>query len=373
MTQLSNFRCMRYDFLPQFLIAKHEYWCCCCRSQLVSSCKIDGTCYMLCGQHTVIARIRIRFCLQRQSTSYLCFPFFSVFLFSSFSCNSETNNLIIEIEWIFTFSHTQFPQVCPSQEYQRKLHPDDLPLRAQQQRTQRGEQCHFIVRKNPHFIARQRRQSLLLSPIVETHKSTALATAAIVTGQSTKLMENEHLNDGNRYTDDNNNGTGLAVFHKNCVRELNYSRLTRVPTTDHLNECQPHDDDAIENSCTSNSFIKTATTSITNANTSTNIVATAPTVVTGITPIATAATTTTYCPVYSIREIRTACNSFSALSIDKKLWDLDCKPSSSLASMTAANRHSVAGVTTTTTASMNIVREAVNNNPAKGYGSYVYI
>lgn len=275
----------------------------------------------------------------------------------------------------YLFPHTQ---VCPSQEYQRKLHPDDLPLRAQQQRTQRGEQCHFIVRKNPHFIARQRRQSLLLSPIVETHKSTALATAtaAIVTAKSTKLMENEHLNGGNRYTDDNNNGTGLAVFHKNCVRELNYSRLTRVPTTDHLNECQPHDDDAIQNSCTSNSFIKTATGS-TNANTSSStniVVATTPTVVTATTPISTiTAASTTYCPVYSIREIRTACNSFSALSIDKKLWDLDCKPSSSLASMTAANRHSVAGVTTTTTTSMNIVREAVNNNPAKGYGSYVYI
>lgn len=238
-------------------------------------------------------------------------------------------------------------------------------MRAQQQRTQRGEQCHFIVRKNPHFIARQRRQSLLLSPIVETHKSTTMATAtATVTGNPTKLMENEVLNGGNRYTDDNNNGTGIAVFHKNCVRELNYSRLTRVPTTEHLNET--HDDDAIQNSCTSNSFIKTAA-SITNINNNNNntVAVTAPTVVTTTTP-----NTSTYCPVYNIREIRTVCNSFSALGIDKKLWDLDCKPSSSLASMTAASRHSVAGVTAT---SMNIVREAVNNNPAKGYGSYVYI
>lgn len=239
-------------------------------------------------------------------------------------------------------------------------------MRAQQQRTQRGEQCHFIVRKNPHFIARQRRQSLLLSPIVETHKSTTMATAtATVTGKP-KLLENENSN-GNRYTDDNNNnGTGTAVFHKNCVRELNYSRLSRIPTTDHLNECQPHDDDAIQNSCTSNSFITTAT-NITNTATAVAAVAAAAatTVVTTTTPIS-----TTYCPVYNIREIRSVCNSFSALGIDKKLWDLDCKPSSSLASMTAANRHSVAGVTS---ASMNIVREAVNNNPAKGYGSYVYI
>lgn len=247
-------------------------------------------------------------------------------------------------------------------------------MRAQQQRTQRGEQCHFIVRKNPHFIARQQRQSLLLSPIVETHKSTTLAST--VSGKP-KSMLNETSN-VNRYAnvDGNNNGTGPVVFHKNCVRELNYSRLTRVPTTDHLNEFQSHDDDVIQNNCTSNSFI-TAAASVTN--TSTTNTATAGTSIavnnnTSITttPISTTATTTTttYCPVYNIREIRTVCNSFSALGIDKKLWDLDYKPSSTLASMTAANRHSVAGVTT---ASMNIVREAVNNNPAKGYGSYVYI
>lgn len=247
------------------------------------------------------------------------------------------------------------------QEYQRKLHPDDLPLRAQQQRTQRGEQCHFIVRKNPHFLARQRRQSLLLAPIVETHKSTAMP----------KAMVNENSN-GNRYADvdGNNNGIGsTAVFHKNCVRELNYSRLTRVPTTDHLNEFQSHDDDAIQqqqHNCTSSSFITAAAAA---AATST-AVATAATVTNTTTPTSAPTAATTYCPVYNIREIRTVCNSFSALGIDKKLWDLDCKPSSSLASMTAANRHSVAGVTTT---SMNIVREAVNNNPAKGYGSYVYI
>lgn len=38
-------------------------------------------------------------------------------------------------------------QVCPNQEYQRKLHPDDLPLRVQHIRNSKGESCHFLVRK----------------------------------------------------------------------------------------------------------------------------------------------------------------------------------------------------------------------------------
>lgn len=42
-------------------------------------------------------------------------------------------------------------EVSADQEYQRKLHPDDRPLRAQQQRAQRGEACQFLVRENPQY------------------------------------------------------------------------------------------------------------------------------------------------------------------------------------------------------------------------------
>lgn len=41
-------------------------------------------------------------------------------------------------------------QVCPNQEYQRKLHPDDIPLREQQIRISKGEFCHFIIRRAHH-------------------------------------------------------------------------------------------------------------------------------------------------------------------------------------------------------------------------------
>lgn len=46
-------------------------------------------------------------------------------------------------------------EVSADQEYQRKLHPDDTPLRAQLQRQQQGgEPCQFMVRENPQYQCR---------------------------------------------------------------------------------------------------------------------------------------------------------------------------------------------------------------------------
>jgi hypothetical protein len=59
----------------------------------------------------------------------------------------------------YSFSFSPL-QVCPIQEYQRKLHPDDLPLQAQVKRKQRGEVSHFLVRRNPNY---PRRRQLLPS------------------------------------------------------------------------------------------------------------------------------------------------------------------------------------------------------------------
>lgn len=196
------------------------------------------------------------------------------------------------------------PKVCPSQEYQRKLHPDDLPLRTQQQRTQRGEQFHFIVRKNPHYPRRRQ----LLPPLNVESKSTK--------------ADDENTNN-RRYV-------STAVCHKNCVRELSYARLARVPTTDNLNECHSHDDDTMQ-----------ITSTIINK----------------------------YKPVYNIREINAVCNSFSSLGLG---WNVERnhKTSPNLPAHAVSSRLSMDSVTNS---NLNIVREAVINNPAKGYGSYVYI
>lgn len=261
--------------------------------------------------------------------------------------------------------------MCPSQEYQRKLHPDDLPLRAQQQRVQKGEKCHFIVRKNPHYPRRRQ----LLAPIIETksligdtsidvnnqHHSAVLQTynMSATTADTMVVDIDENANSQqyiSLYTNEapqickmcRNNFRSCEFCNKNVTRKLS-TRLTRIPTADNL--------------------LSVSDTSI-----DTHI----------------AVRTTTYNPVYNIREIRTVCNSFSSLGIDKKLLDVDRNniksitlpktiatpagtavaiTSSSHTSSSLINSQSTLGTVVTT----NIVQEAVNNNPAKGYGSYIYI
>lgn len=98
-------------------------------------------------------------------------------------------------------------QVCPAQEYQRKLHPDDLPLRVQQQR--RDGQCHFIVRKNPNYP--QKRQVLL--SIVDN-------TALTKTDETTSKKQ--------RYV-------RTASCQKDCVRELSFTRFQCGSANDIMN------------------------------------------------------------------------------------------------------------------------------------------
>lgn len=74
-------------------------------------------------------------------------------------------------------------------------------------------------------------------------------------------------------------------------------------------------------------------------------------------------TTTTYSPVYSIREIRTVCHSFSSLAVDRKALDVERSNKTVSLPNSYLNDNN----------SGSIVQEAVNNNPSKGYGSYVYI
>jgi hypothetical protein len=66
----------------------------------------------------------------------------------------------------------------------------------------------------------------------------------------------------------------------------------------------------------------------------------------------------TYNPVYNIREIRTAQNSFSAFGNDKKIIDLDLSSRKAI-----SRRHSVA---------VDEI-EIVNSHPSRGIGNYVYI
>lgn len=222
--------------------------------------------------------------------------------------------------------------MCPSQEYQRKLHPDDLPLRAQQQRVQRGEQCHFIVRKNPHYPRRRQ----LLPPIVETK-----APAGTVDGPSGALIKNILGPDGD--VDENANSpcyvsvydcepSQVCKMCRNNFRSCEFckkaptNRLTRIPTSENL-------------------------TSVIGDDSKSSLVL-----------------STSYNPVYNVREIRSVCNSFSALGIDKKLLDVDRG-----LGVTGCGNATKPNTITAQPNSASIAPEAVNNDPAKGYGSYIYI
>ena len=140
-------------------------------------------------------------------------------------------------------------EVCPDQEYQRKLHPDDLPLLTQLQRNKKGEKCHFMVRKNPSFSFNRQHSKAIKRP-----KDLALKLAA----------------------------KSLAA------------PLEKTPSP----------------------------------------------------------TSSNYNPVYNVKELRTACNSFSVLGSDKKLLDIE---------VASNRRHSIA------------VEESVNTHPSRGIGIYVYV
>lgn len=101
--------------------------------------------------------------------------------------------------------------MCPTEEYQRKLHPDDLPLRIQQKRIESVQQCHFIVRKNSHCI---QTNEILLS-IVEN---------------KTSKKEDAVLNK-RRFM-------RTANCHKNYTRGINYKQLTNNTSTSIVHDKQ---------------------------------------------------------------------------------------------------------------------------------------
>jgi hypothetical protein len=199
-------------------------------------------------------------------------------------------------------------EVCPDQEYQRKLHPDDSPLRAQILRNQKGENCHFLVRKlrnmsrrslqlDHHQISQANsNQMMIMKPIDFSPTSAAAAAAAALQQSQSSLVK--------------------STFTKleSCFGKL---RRDEADENGNIRKCLC----PCSSSCSHHQS-----------------------------PL-TVSTTSSYSPVYNIREIRTVQNSFSTFGSDKKLIDLE----------RINRRHSVA------------VDELVNSHPSRGIGNYVYI
>lgn len=200
-------------------------------------------------------------------------------------------------------------EVCPDQEYQRKLHPDDLPLRAQFLRNQKGENCHFLVRR--------------IRNLSRSLQSTKSEQKAIIESNSQEL-NNNHEAIKTLTTEAPSSSIVKSTFIRleNCFnKKLNSFRFD----SNNYNVQQQQQD--------MNELIV-----------NTNSVNQSP-------------ATSSYNPVYNVREIRTTQHSFSAFGNDKKLIDLEATATTSNLSF-ISRRHSVA------------VDEIVNS---RRIGNFVYV
>jgi Ras association (RalGDS/AF-6) domain len=252
-------------------------------------------------------------------------------------------------------------EVCPDQEYQRKLHPDDLPLRAQIQRNQKGENCHFLVRR----IRNLSRRTLKLDDASES--SCTKVNYSLSLSQSTQpTLDMKSLESSLENTKSSSSITSpssIAVFKSKfnklesclCKLTLRYDNDGEsgtdingnviLPQKCHCNPSSQTHQHCIHFNRKSSSMLRGFCDSAKPSK--------------SITTAEKSLMTSSYSPVYNVREIRTVGNSFSSLGSDKKLMEIDAI--SVAASAAISRRHSIA------------VDEIVNTHPSMGIGNYVYI
>ncbi|KAH8341526.1 hypothetical protein KR059_009101 [Drosophila kikkawai] len=236
-------------------------------------------------------------------------------------------------------------EVCPGQECQRKLHPDDLPLRTQAERMKRGEGCHFLVRRTPNYA---RRRQLLANLNEAIGQAAAEAAAAAAAEDATSLLElslesDLSLSEDLHSCSSRSSGSEDAEDEDECASSSGSS--------DNSTECALRRD-----------FYPTP---------SPPAPVPAPTTTVTVSPPARA-----YSPVYNIREIRTASHSFSSLGKDKKLLDIHMNARYTSGGGLYGRLMPVAESETLDlngNPSAKLTAEAVNNNPAKGLGHFVYL
>ncbi|XP_004533840.1 uncharacterized protein LOC101451469 [Ceratitis capitata] len=320
-------------------------------------------------------------------------------------------------------------EVCPGQEYQRKLHPDDIPLRAQSERMRRGETCHFLVRRNPTYI--RRRQLLatlngLSQNGINNNNSKSFdanSTVSSLEDDSSLLdISIESLTDDIHSlmaSDEDEDGASSTSGSSDTSSEGSTGGIRRTPSTlsvvplkQHLTATSKSADvcPKCRNSFKSCEFCHKNSSMMlqlhrSNSTSSSSSCATTKTLQMQL---------PSYSPVYNIREIRTATHSFSALGNDKKLLDIelngrfdtsacqrlrpqsvyvtrstrmltdgngnaaaattvaDHQPTSKQIAEDCNGNNSTAG-TTTSAAAATVGGEVVNNHPAKGLGHFVYL
>ncbi|XP_037819896.1 uncharacterized protein LOC119609256 isoform X2 [Lucilia sericata] len=315
-------------------------------------------------------------------------------------------------------------EVCPGQEYQRKLHPDDIPLRAQAERAKRGETCHFLVRRNPNY-ARRRQILNALDEVVKTYNT---ASSTSTSAQHNKSFDTDSslcsLDDSSSLLDVSMDSLSddlqslMTSDDDECASSTSGSSDTssegsnsirRTPSTltmvkqpsEVCLHCQNNykSCDFCHKNPNMNMLMRTPSSLHNNAKSNNSLFNTS-----SSSTSSSSSTLPTYSPVYNIREIRTATHSFSFLGNDKKLLDIELngrfdatacrlRPQSvymgrtlprmimdatstyettsadELLSQDINGNHKVS----TASESSTVAAEAVNNNPAKGLGHFVYI
>jgi hypothetical protein len=210
-------------------------------------------------------------------------------------------------------------EVCPDQEYQRKLHPDDLPLRAQIQRNQKGDNCHFLVRRIRN-LSRPCARSLQLDEQQQQQQPKDIQQVEINNCEIVKSSPTTILDSS---SSPSSRVKSTFIRLENCfAKKLNSFRF----------------DNSSQQDLNGNFISKSSQSTITSTSSS------------------------SYSPVYNIREIRTSQHSFSSFGNDKQLIDLDTNATTTTSNLSfISRRHSVA------------VDEIVNAHPPRRVGNFVYV
>ena len=241
-------------------------------------------------------------------------------------------------------------EVCPDQEYQRKLHPDDLPLRTQAQRNQKGEKCHFLVRRIRNLSRRTLKlddnysmtlprpqttsfEAKSLESSAEISKSLLSSTPSSIAVFKSKFTKLESCLCKLTLRSDNEGGESGFDVNGNVLQPQKCPGNPSPPFPKHCNHCSKK---SMKGFGESAKLTKTSATSIKSADR--------------------LLSSSSYSPVYNVREIRSVGNCFSSLGNDKKLMEIEGTVSSAI-----SRRHSVA------------VDEIVNTHPSMGIGNYIYI
>lgn len=294
-------------------------------------------------------------------------------------------------------------------------------MRAQAERAKRGETCHFLVRRNPNY-ARRRQILNALDEVVKTYNPTPSTSSSLTHSakhstsydadtsmcsldDSASLLDvsMDSLSDDlqSLMTSDDDECASSTSGSSDTSSEGS-SSIRRTPSsltivkqpTDVCLHCQNNYKSC--DFCHKNPNMNMLLRSPSNANkTKSNLLNNSNTSPTAL---------PTYSPVYNIREIRTATHSFSFLGNDKKLLDIELNgrfeaPSCRLRPQSVYMGRSTPRMildatsayettsadellsqdingnhkTSTASESSNVNGEAVNNNPAKGLGHFVYI